>query len=170
MAKISSQLKFFARKSSGELHPVPLLNVINMAVELVKPQLKSNQVSISLDDGNIDVQVNVDQVQLEQVLVNLLSNAMQAVEDASDKHIHITLCREQEHVIVQVDDSGTGINATNLPQLFDPFFTTKETGLGLGLSISHKIMRSMHGNIKAENRPHSGARFSLTLPIATELT
>jgi len=171
MAKISSQLKFFARKSSGELHTVPLRNVINMAVELVKPQLKNNQVSITVDDANIDVQVNVDQVQLEQVLVNLLSNAMQAVEDANEKHIHIILCRHQEQVIVQVDDSGTGINPANLPQLFDPFFTTKETGLGLGLSISHKIMRNMHGNIKAENRPNSGARFSLSLPVAaiTEL-
>ena len=171
MAKISSQLKFFARKSSGELHTVPLRNVINMAVELVKPQLKNNQISITVDDANIDVQVNVDQVQLEQVLVNLLSNAMQAVEDASEKNIHIILCRHQEQVIVQVDDSGSGINPANLPQLFDPFFTTKDTGLGLGLSISHKIMRNMHGNIKAENRPNSGARFSLSLPIAviTEL-
>ena len=166
MAKISSQLKFFARKSSGERHTVPLLNVINMAVELVKPQLKSNQVSITIDKANIDVQVNVDQVQLEQVLVNLLSNAMQAVEAVNDKHIHISLCRHQEQVIIQVDDSGTGINTANLPQLFDPFFTTKDTGLGLGLSISHKIMRNMHGNITAENRPHCGARFSLSLPIA----
>jgi len=171
MAKISSQLKFFARKSSGELHTVPLRNVINMAVELVKPQLKNNQVSITVDDANIDVLVNVDQVQLEQVIVNLLSNAMQAVETASEKHIHITLCRHQEQVIVQVDDSGSGINPANLPQLFDPFFTTKDTGLGLGLSISHKIMRNMHGKIKAENRPNAGARFSLSLPIAviTEL-
>jgi len=165
MAKISSQLKFFARKSSGELHTVPLQNVINMAIELVKPQLKNNQVSITVDNANIDVQVNVDQVQLEQVLVNLLSNAMQAVEGASEKHIHITLCRHQEQVIVQVDDSGSGISPANLPQLFDPFFTTKDTGLGLGLSISHKIMRNMHGNIKAENRPNAGARFSLSLPI-----
>ena len=171
MAKISSQLKFFARKSSGELHTVPLRNVINMAVELVKPQLKNNQISITVDDANIDVKVNVDQVQLEQVLVNLLSNARQAVEDASEKNIHIILCRHQEQVIVQVDDSGSGINPANLPQLFDPFFTTKDTGLGLGLSISHKIMLNMHGNIKAENRPNSGARFSLSLPIAaiTEL-
>jgi len=166
MAKISSQLKFFARKSSGELHTVPLLSIINMAVELIKPQLKSNQVSIIVDDGNIDVQVNVDQVQLEQVLVNLLSNAMQAVEESSEKHIHISLCRNQEQVIVQVDDSGSGINIENLPQLFDPFFTTKETGLGLGLSISHKIMRNMQGNITAENRPNAGARFNLSLPIA----
>jgi len=167
MAKISSQLKFFARKSSGELHRVSLLNVINMAVELVKPQLKNSQVSITVDDANIDVQVNVDQVQLEQVLVNLLSNAMQAVEGSSEKHIHISLCRDQEQVIVQVDDSGSGISTENLSQLFDPFFTTKETGLGLGLSISHKIMRNMQGNITAENRPDSGARFSLSLPIAT---
>jgi len=169
MAKISSQLKFFARKSTGELHRVPLLSVINMAVELVKPQLKSNQVSITVNTANIDVQVNVDQVQLEQVLVNLLSNAMQAVEESTEKHIHITLCRNKEDVIVQVDDSGMGINTANLPQLFDPFFTTKETGLGLGLSISHKIMRNMQGNIEAENRPNAGARFSLNLPVATTI-
>lgn len=165
MAKISSQLKFFARKSSGELHPVPLLNVINMAIELVRPQLKSNQVAITLDHANIEVQVNVDQVQLEQVLVNLLSNAIQAVEESSDKRIHVSLCRDQQQVIVQVDDSGTGISKENLSQLFDPFFTTKETGLGLGLSISHKIMRNMQGNITAENRPNAGARFSLILPL-----
>ena len=165
MAKISSQLKVFARKSSGELQTMHLLAVVNMAVELVKPQLRSKQVSVSIHDASLDVQVSADQVQLEQVLVNLLSNAIQAVEDCKDKHIQVNLLRNHELATVQIEDSGTGISTENLPHLFDPFFTTKETGLGLGLSISHKIMENMQGNINAENTANSGARFSLNLPV-----
>lgn len=165
MAKISSQLKVFARKSSGELQTMHLLAVVNMAVELVKPQLRSQQVSVSIHDDSFDVQVSADQVQLEQVLVNLLSNAIQAVEDCSEKHIQVNLLRSDDLATVQIEDSGEGISDANLPHLFDPFFTTKETGLGLGLSISHKIMENMQGNINAENTPNSGARFSLNLPV-----
>jgi len=165
MAKISSQLKVFARKSSGELHTMHLLAVVNMAIELVRPQLKSKQVSVNLLDESLDVQVSADQVQLEQVLVNLLSNAIQAVEDCDKKHIQINLLRCEQFATVQIEDSGIGISEASLPHLFAPFFTTKETGLGLGLSISHKIMENLRGEINAENTADSGARFSLNLPV-----
>jgi len=165
MAKISSQLKVFARKSSGELQTMHLLAVVNMAIELVRPQLKSKQVSVSLLDESLDVQVSADQVQLEQVLVNLLSNAIQAVEDCDKKHIQINLLRCEQFATVQIEDSGIGISEASLPHLFAPFFTTKETGLGLGLSISHKIMENLRGEINAENTADSGARFSLNLPV-----
>jgi len=165
MAKISSQLKVFARKSSGELQTMHLLAVVNMAIELVRPQLKSKQVSVNLLDESLDVQVSADQVQLEQVLVNLLSNAIQAVEDCDKKHIQINLLRCEQFATVQIEDSGIGISEASLPHLFAPFFTTKETGLGLGLSISHKIMENLRGEINAENTADSGARFSLNLPV-----
>lgn len=165
MAKISSQLKVFARKSSGELQTMHLLAVVNMAIELVRPQLKSKQVSVSLLDESLNVQVSADQVQLEQVLVNLLSNAIQAVEDCDKKYIQINLLRCEQFATVQIEDSGIGISEASLPHLFDPFFTTKETGLGLGLSISHKIMENLRGEINAENTADSGARFSLNLPV-----
>ncbi len=165
MAKISSQLKFFARKSTGELTEILLQPTLSAAVDLMRPQLKASQITLASHYPDQEIRVRVNQIQLEQVIVNLLSNAIQAVENCSRKEIVLTLHVEHHQAIIQVEDSGTGIKPEVLPQLFDPFFTTKESGLGLGLSISQKIMQNMKGKIWAENVPHSGARFSLSLPI-----
>jgi len=165
MAKISSQLKAFARKSDGELSIISLQPVLLAAHELVKPQLKASQVVLEMSLPDKPVQVKAEPIQLEQIVVNFLSNAIQAMEECNEKKIKITLAIKDSQAQVEVMDIGTGIKQSDLTLLFEPFFTTKETGLGLGLSISQQIITNMHGKIWAENRQDQGAKFCISLPL-----
>ena len=116
-----------------------------------------------------DPLVLADQARLEQVLVNLLRNALDAVA-RNNRLITISLGEDEEHVLLSVRDTGPGITEENLPRLFDPFFTTKEVGegLGLGLSISYGIVQGFGGRIWAENHPDGGAVFTVALRRAPE--
>lgn len=165
MAKISSQLKAFARKSNGELSIISLQPVLLAAYELVKPQLKASQVLLQMNLPDKPVQVKAEPIQLEQIVVNLLSNAIQAMEECKEKKIEIILSVNNQQAQIEVIDNGTGIKESDLAKLFEPFFTTKEMGLGLGLSISQQIIKNMHGKIWAENRQDLGAKFFVSLPL-----
>jgi two-component system, NtrC family, C4-dicarboxylate transport sensor histidine kinase DctB len=165
MSRISAQLKAFARKSDGVMRTIALQPVLLASFELVKPQLKASQVTLDMHLPRDTINVKAEPIQLEQILVNLLSNAIQAMQDSALKKIKVTLSVSQERALVEVVDNGTGIAESDIGQLFDPFFTTKEAGLGLGLSISQQIIHSMHGHLWAENTPDSGAMFSFALPL-----
>jgi len=165
MAKISSQLKSFARKSNGELKIIALQPVILAAHELLKPQLKANKTELSMQFPTHSIYVKAEPIQLEQIIVNLLSNALQSMQDSEHKLIQIELIVESDIAKIKVLDLGTGIDEAHLPHLFDPFFTTKKTGLGLGLSISQQIISNMQGTLTAKNRVASGAEFCVCLPV-----
>ena len=170
MAKISSQLKSFARKSNGELQVISLQPIILAANELLKPQFKASQVTLQMTLPEQVINVKAEAIQLEQIIVNLLSNAMQAMQKSEQKLIEIKLLIENDLAVIKVLDKGTGIDKQHLPHLFDPFFTTKDTGLGLGLSISQQIISNMQGKLCAKNREHQGAEFCITLPLFTPST
>jgi signal transduction histidine kinase len=110
-----------------------------------------------------------DPVHLQQVLLNLILNAMDAVEDVPAARRKVTV-RAQRHgaseVEVAVEDSGLGIALERLGRLFEPFFTTKANGMGIGLSISRTIIEAHGGHIWAENNADKGATFRFTLPLA----
>ena len=165
MAKISSQLKSFARKSNGELKIIALQPVILAAHELLKPQLKANRTELTMHLPKHSIQVKAEPIQLEQIVVNLLSNALQSMQYSDHKLIEIELIVESDIAKIKVLDQGTGIDEAHLPHLFEPFFTTKETGLGLGLSISQQIINNMQGTLTAKNRVSSGAEFCISLPV-----
>lgn len=167
MAKISTQLKSFARKSDGELREIALQPIIVAAHELLKPQLKATRTHLLLQLIDNPIYVRADAIQLEQIIVNLFSNALQSMQDCQRKLIEVQLDVKEESVTIKVLDIGSGIREEDLPRLFDPFFTTKETGLGLGLSISQQIITSMHGTLSARNRKNYGALFCISLPITT---
>ncbi len=107
-------------------------------------------------------------VRLEQVAVNLLSNAMQAMEEQADGRVEISCEVSDDLVILSFRDSGPGIDADDLDKVFEPFYTTKKVGqgLGLGLSISHRIVDSLGGRLTASNHPQGGAIFSMELKRA----
>ena len=165
MAKISSQLKSFARKSNGELKIIALQPVILAAHELLKPQLKANKTELTMHLPTHSIHVKAEPIQLEQIVVNLLSNALQSMQYSDHKLIEIELIVEFDIAKIKVLDQGTGIDEAHLPHLFEPFFTTKETGLGLGLSISQQIINNMQGTLTAKNRVSSGAEFCISLPV-----
>ncbi len=162
MARISSQLKAFARKSSGKLEAVKIAQVVQSALDIVNPQLKHRHIRIHTQAIDGELLVMADPIQLEQVLINLINNAINAV-DASDGEIHIKTEQQQEWIMIHVEDNGPGIRSENLDKIFNPFFTTRKSGLGLGLSISARILDSMKGHLSASNPASSGARFSIAL-------
>ncbi|SFX78729.1 sensor histidine kinase [Marinospirillum alkaliphilum] len=183
MAEISAQLKMFSRKSGDQLVPVSVQAAFDYALKLYWNQFQQQNIEVIRRFPAQEVFVLADMVRLEQVLVNLLSNALHAMKQAPLRQIH--LCTEflqqdgREWVQIQVWDTGSGIPPHQLEEIFDPFFTSKEPGqgLGLGLSISSRIVQDLGGRLEAGNHlqfqrlqdPASansctGAVFTLYLP------
>ncbi|MEZ8720519.1 ATP-binding protein [Vibrio pomeroyi] len=170
MAKISHQLRSFAKKSTAEeLHILQILPVLHSSRELMKPQLKSERVKTNELPETFDACILANAIQLEQVIINLLTNAIQAMESQDDKQLAILLeVRETDEantLIIHVDDNGPGFTSSSSGNFFEPFHTTKKNGLGLGLSISQQIISGINGKLTTGTSPQGGARFSIELPV-----
>lgn len=166
MAKISEQLRSFARKSTvDERVTVPLLSVVVSARELMAPQIKSHRILFSLQEPETPLWVCVNPIQLEQVMINLLTNAIQALLAQEERQLDVSFSVDAHQVSIHVDDNGPGVGPMQEKSLFEPFYTTKKNGLGLGLSISQQIIRSMDGELAVGISPLGGARFTITLPM-----
>ena len=165
MAQIGVQLKAFSRKTSGKLEIIPLHGAIDGALEILTPILKRSGVKIRSRIEPESIEVFANQVLLQQVLVNILSNAIQAMEDEQEKEVDLYALTEEDMVMIRIVDTGPGITAQNISRIFEPFFTTKQSGkgLGLGLTITDRIIREMGGEIYAEPS-QKGARFTIILP------
>jgi two-component system C4-dicarboxylate transport sensor histidine kinase DctB len=166
MAQISSQLKLFARKSDGKRSPVSLQQALDVSLKLLAADIRRGGVRLEVSDAVRQVNVMADATRLEQVLVNLVGNAIHALDGETDPHIEIDVSRQGNRVSVSIRDNGPGIAQEHLEQIFDPFFTTRKSGLGLGLAISQQIADNMGGSIEARNAPDGGAIFILTLERA----
>lgn len=166
MARIGSQLKIFSRKSSGAVKAVPLRTVVEGAVAIIGPRSKKIDADLQIHTPDHQLQVRADEVLLQQVLVNLIYNALQAVEGEVVRAVVVRTEVRAEQVALIVEDSGPGIADEHLEKIFDPFFTTKEAseGLGLGLTISHRIITELGGEMRASRRQSGGARFEVELP------
>jgi signal transduction histidine kinase len=115
--------------------------------------------------------VRVDSVQIEQVLLNLLRNALDALAGLSASRRRLVIAsgiQPDGMVFVSVQDNGSGITSKEMEHLFDPFFSTKESGMGMGLAISQTIMRNHHGKIRADSWPGKGSSFTIELPPSAE--
>lgn len=168
MGRIVGQLKTFARKGPAALEPVSVRDALSNAMLLVEPRRREHAVEIEVQQPDAPVRAVADAIRLEQVLVNLLRNAIDAMETAPDKRLTISVALHDRRVSIRIRDRGPGIAADVLPHLFEPFYTTKPVGkgLGLGLAISLAIMRSFGGELEASNAPDGGAQFEMTLTAA----
>ncbi|SHM87409.1 sensor histidine kinase [Roseibium suaedae] len=168
MAEIARTLKGFTRRSGTEIKPVSLRQVIDEALLLLMPQIKQSGVAFETDLPADDIIVSAGQIRLEQVVVNLMTNALDAVKGRKDACVRLSMAVEDGHAVLSVTDNGPGISEDVLPQIFDPFFTTKDVGagLGLGLSIAYKIVHDFSGTLTAVNGPSGGASFTMRLPVA----
>jgi two-component system C4-dicarboxylate transport sensor histidine kinase DctB len=166
MGAITKQLKSYARKGGDDFVPVVLNEALASALSM-EPQLKQRHVRISRIVPDEDVQVMGDRVRIEQVIINLLRNALDATESVSDPEIEILLAAG-ETATLTVRDNGPGIE--NLDDLFEPFFTTKQPGdgVGLGLAISSGIVSDLGGRLSARNGQDGGAVFEVQLPILSD--
>ncbi|OOH77487.1 two-component sensor histidine kinase [Pseudomonas koreensis] len=169
MAALTGHLKTFARKSpSGLRERLDLATVVDQSLQLLDTRLRDEQVSLVLHLTR-PAWVRGDAIRLEQVLINLLRNAHDAMQGKACKRLEIRLEADEQLWRLSVSDNGGGIAEDHLGQVFDPFFTTKPVGdgLGLGLAVSFAIVHESGGRLSAENGD-SGAVFSLTLPIDLE--
>jgi two-component system, NtrC family, C4-dicarboxylate transport sensor histidine kinase DctB len=168
MASISRHLRNFARRPQQKIGPVPLMHAVDDALALMEARLKSSGASVSFDRPERDIWVMGGHVRLQQVIVNLLSNALDAMQDQSEPVIGIAVEADRTTCRLDIRDRGTGVTEDMLGQIFDPFFTTKGpgNGLGLGLSISYNIVKDFGGTLSARNDPAGGAVFTIDLRVA----
>jgi len=165
---ITRQLKSFARKAATELSAVDLQPVINDAIDLMANQLREQQCQLNYSGSATTPKVLAEAIRLEQVLVNLLSNALDAVQNTPQPRIDIIVSAKNSELWIEVRDNGVGISAAQLADIFDPFYTNRESGegLGLGLSISYNIVQDFGGQIRVTSEPGTGSCFSVILKIA----
>jgi two-component system C4-dicarboxylate transport sensor histidine kinase DctB len=168
MARISSQLKLFARKSEQGRTRVSLRQALEVSLGLLDADIRRAGVEVVCDPEIASVWVLADATRLEQVLVNLVGNAVHALEGVASPRVHIGVSRHQGCVDIRIVDNGPGIPEAYLEQIFDPFFTTRKSGLGLGLAISQQIADNMGGRISAANAPRGGAVFVLRLELSSD--
>ncbi|MNJ58979.1 C4-dicarboxylate transport sensor protein DctB [compost metagenome] len=169
MAALTGHLKTFARNSpSGLRERLDLATVVDQSLQLLDARIRAEQVDVALYLAR-PAWVRGDAIRLEQVLINLLRNALDAMADKHFKRLEVRIEAQADQWRLSVLDSGGGIAAEHLANVFDPFFTTKPVGegLGLGLAISYGIIHEAGGRLSVENQP-GGACFSLTLPCDPE--
>jgi PAS domain S-box-containing protein len=148
--------------------PQSLNTIVEESIAFLRHEFQAKGIAVSVDLAPDLPRIAVDRIQLQQVLVNIAANAIQATaqSDAASRNIRVrTLLSDPETVCCTIEDSGPGIKHDDLPQLFDTFFTTKESGMGMGLAISRSIIETHGGRIRVSNdSAFGGARFSFTLP------
>jgi two-component system, NtrC family, C4-dicarboxylate transport sensor histidine kinase DctB len=168
MAAISKHLRNFARRPQDKTGPVPIRAVVDDALALMAPRLAAAKAVLTNTLPDDDLWVIGGRVRLQQVIVNLMSNALDAMEGLARPMITLSLAVTDGRVKLMVRDIGPGLSDEALVQAFDPFFTTKAPGqgLGLGLSISYNIVRDFNGRLTATNHPEGGALFTVELDLS----
>jgi C4-dicarboxylate-specific signal transduction histidine kinase len=162
-------LRTFGRAAHITREPLAINEVIRRSLSLLQEQLRLRQIELRPElppePGPLVVG---NAIRLEQAFVNLLTNARDAVVDSADKWIRVSCSADEERVLVEIQDSGSGIPSGFERRIFDPFFTTKEvgSGTGLGLSITYGIISDMQGEISVSSPPGQGARFLMRFPRA----
>ncbi|GGA16766.1 sensor histidine kinase [Neptunicoccus cionae] len=168
--RIIKNLRGFARNESEPVEPVDLVAVVQDALRLAERRLRDEGITVALDLPEHPVMVSGGPVRLQQVIVNLMGNAMDAMRDQPKKHLSLKIDPDDgsDRVRLKVADSGTGLKEPD--RVFEPFYTTKDVGaskgLGLGLSISYGIVGTFGGELSCRNRPEGGAEFCVELKKA----
>jgi C4-dicarboxylate-specific signal transduction histidine kinase len=168
-SKIIKQMRELTRKSESHFVLVDVNSTIRESVEFLMPQIKLSGVEVSLELSREIPEILGDRIRLEQVFLNLLTNARQAMEEVTERRLLIKTYLDEKSaypVVIEIADTGKGFTTEETEKLFRPFFTTKKTGqgTGLGLSISLSIIREHNGMIGAVGEPDKGAMFTIRLP------
>jgi two-component system C4-dicarboxylate transport sensor histidine kinase DctB len=166
LARLTSRLKTFAHKSDQPPQAVPLLRSIVDAQALLDAEVKERDIRVEIDVRPAELSVMADEAAIGSLLINLMRNAIDAMQGAAQRILRVEARAQGERVILSVTDTGPGIRADILPRLFEPFVTSKPAGagLGLGLVISAQLMRAVGGSVAASNCGQGGACFTVDLP------
>ena len=169
--EVIRRVRALANKTEIEKVPLDVNDLVREVIALVQRELTSHRVSLQMDLGKPMPMILGDRIQLQQVIINLVMNGIEAMQSTTDRSRELVIRSGQEHarrVLVSVTDCGIGISAEDVDRLFTPFFTTKSSGMGMGLSICRSIVEAHDGSLSATaNLPH-GATFQFTLPVNTD--
>ncbi len=163
---IVSNLLNFARQGKLNLSTVNFSKLLNSVIKIVRKNPDYEDVNIKIETDGTGNQIEADEDQIKQVLLNLTNNACEALSEAIDKTVNIKLSNEDEYIVAEISDSGSGISQENYGKIFTPFFTTKKIGkgTGLGLAISYGIVKMHRGDISFKSEIGKGTTFKLKLP------
>jgi PAS domain S-box-containing protein len=163
---ITSQLLTLGKPQAVQLIRTNILEIIEGTLELLAPEALMSNIQFKLDFEEPSYFITCERNQLKQVFLNLLKNAMEAMKDGGEIQINLRRGSEDE-CIISVQDQGCGIPEELLPRLGEPFYTLKEKGTGLGLMISHKIIKQHHGSITFTSKENAGTKVEIKLPTAS---
>jgi signal transduction histidine kinase len=163
--KIVSSLLDFARQSTPARKPCDINDVVNESVVLTNKQAAFKDLTLSFEPGTGIPHVLLDKGQIQQSVINLIINAVEATEAGGTISISTAYKPELETIEIAVSDTGEGISENDLVRIFDPFYTTKDTGNGLGLAITHGIIEQHNGTIGVESKLGRGTIFTIKLPV-----
>jgi PAS domain S-box-containing protein len=169
-SEIVTRIRAFLKKTPTQQNMLQIGEIVEEAALLVERELSKANINLAIETAPDLPPVRGDRIQLQQVLVNLMVNAGQAMSEQSGPRI-VTVRVDRagsESLVVMVKDTGPGIAPHDLPRLFEPFFTTKRGGMGMGLAICRTTVEAHGGQLSADSAPGSGATFRLTLPVIEE--
>jgi signal transduction histidine kinase len=165
------RVRALANKTDIEKVPLDLNNVVRDVIALVQRELSSHGVSLRTELAAALPMILGDRVQLQQVIINLVMNGIEAMQSVTDRQRELVIRSGQDEthgVLLSVTDCGVGISAENANRLFSAFFTTKSSGLGMGLSICRSIVEAHGGRLSASGNEGPGATFQFVLPVHQE--
>jgi signal transduction histidine kinase len=171
--EVIRSLRTLVGQAEALREPLDLNDAIREVLELARGELRRNEVSVHAHLGAGLSPALGDRVQLQQVFLNLVVNAIEAMAPIADRQKILVVRTERTltgEVSVAVEDTGVGLDPTSTDRIFDPFFTTKQNGLGMGLSICRSIVEAHGGRLSTSPRSPCGARFSFTVPTMTQTT
>jgi two-component system C4-dicarboxylate transport sensor histidine kinase DctB len=160
---ITDELRAFSRKSAGKKEPVAVADAIEGVLLLLAASMRTQAAQLERRGEAAGLMVLAERMRLEQVLINLLQNAFEAVHGQADGQVTLAVDSDARHVHIRISDNGPGLSPEARAGLFTPFTTTKPNGLGLGLVISQDIAREFGGRLVAESEDGRGAAFTLSL-------
>jgi PAS domain S-box-containing protein len=166
VARIAAGLRSFARQSSGEPAPVDLDTIVDEALLLMQKPLGAENIRVVAELDRTLPPLLGDPNALHQVLMNLLTNAREAMTGGGEIRIETARAERPDWIRLRVADTGPGIPPEDITKIFDPFYTTKRTGTGLGLSVTYGIIRQHGGTVDVASRPGAGTTFTLEFPVA----
>lgn len=166
-SEVIRRLRGVLKKTPFEMIEIDLNETVREVIGFVSSLAHGRDIQLSYAPTSVELRIKGDPVQLQQVILNLIINAMDAISEAGPRkrEISVTTNLSGAFAEIRVGDTGPGIEAESLKKVFDPFFTTKPQGMGMGLAIVRTIVEAHHGKISAETQPSGGALFTIRLPI-----
>lgn len=164
MTQLISELKTFASRHRVPKGSADVIKVMYSAVALLNHSMEKNNLERRIKAPSSPLFVGCDELGLEQIFSNLITNALDAMEDQQRKRLDISIYKEDHKVIITLKDNGCGFSPQIIERIFEAFFTTKRRGIGLGLAIVSEIVRNSNGTIHASNHPEGGAMITLSWP------